>query len=99
MMEDPPWKHNYQLVPNLPLYYFTTQLLLEITHIPPRCGFKYSPVSEKARPGSFIIKRWDLQEHVILIGNASEDGWFMLPPFYCAITAQAMALSVINSGV
>ena len=57
------------------------------------------PRKQKGQSGSFIIKRWDLQEHVMLIGNASEGGWLMLPPFYCAITAQAMALSVINSGV
>lgn len=61
--------------------------------------FQIYPSKKKGETGSFIIKRWDLQEHVILIGNASEDGWLMLPPFYCAITAQAMALSVINSDV
>lgn len=48
---------------------------------------------------SFIIKRWDLQGHVILICKASKDGWFMHPHSYCAITAQAMALSIINSNV
>lgn len=81
------------------LFFPTAAAELEITHIPLRSGFKYAPVGRKGETGSFIIKRWDLQEHVVLIGNASGDGWLTLPPFYCAITAPAIALSVINPGV